>query len=100
MISLLLHADFSGKKVALFGTGDQSAYSDTFVDGMGILYETLKNSNAEFTGAWPSEGYGHSGSRAMKDGQFVGLVIDEDNQPDMTENRIREWVERLKKDLI
>lgn len=88
--------DLKGKKVALFGTGDQSCYPDTFVDALGLLYEVLKNSGAEFVGEWPTEGYEHSGSKAVKDGKFVGLALDENNQPDETEARIRAWVAQVK----
>ena len=34
--------DLSGKKVAVFGLGDQEAYPDTFVDGLGILANKVK----------------------------------------------------------
>jgi flavodoxin I len=91
--------DLAGKKVALFGTGDQIMYEDTYCDAMGILYETLQNSHAEFVGIWPTEGYEHSDSRAVVDGKFVGLALDEDNQNDLTADRIREWVAKLKTEL-
>ena len=99
IINKLSKADFSGKKVALFGTGDQNAYTDTFVDAIGLLYEALENSGAEFIGAWPSEGYDHSESKAVKNGAFVGLALDEDNQSEMTDERIAKWVQNLKQNL-
>jgi flavodoxin I len=43
-IEILNKVDFTGKKVALFGLGDQSTYTDSFVDAMGILYDRLKES--------------------------------------------------------
>jgi len=30
------------------------------------------------------------------DGKFVGLVIDEDNQPELTDKRINTWIENIK----
>ena len=39
--------DMTGKKVALFGLGDQERYPDNFVDGIGILAEAFTKSNAE-----------------------------------------------------
>ena len=33
--------DMTGKKVALFGLGDQERYPDNFVDGIGILAEAF-----------------------------------------------------------
>lgn len=99
VINKLSEADFSGKKVALFGTGDQNAYTDTFVDAIGLLYEALENSGAEFIGAWPSEGYEYSDSKAERNGMFVGLALDEDNQAEMTDERIAKWVQNLKQNL-
>ena len=42
--------DMTGKKVALFGLGDQERYPDNFVDGIGILAEAFTQSNAELVG--------------------------------------------------
>ena len=33
--------DFSGKKIAYFGCGDQSIYSSSFLDALGILEEKI-----------------------------------------------------------
>jgi flavodoxin I len=33
---------------------------------------------------------------AVVDGMFVGLPIDEDNEYDLTEERLTAWVEKLK----
>jgi flavodoxin I len=88
--------DFSGKKVALFGTGDPQGYPDSFVDAIGIIYEKLVEQGAEIVGFWPTDGYEYDSSKAEKDGRFVGLVIDEDNQSDLTEERIDKWIEDLK----
>ena len=91
--------DLKGKKAALFGTGDQSSYSDTFVDALAILHDALQKAGADIIGAWPAEGYDYSDSQAVKDGMFVGLAIDEDNQSDLTDERINKWVSRLKENL-
>jgi flavodoxin I len=88
--------DWAGKKVALFGTGDPQGYPDSFVDAIGILYEALTGKGADVVGFWPVDGYEYDASRAEKDGRFVGLVIDEDNQGDLTEERIKTWIEDLK----
>ena len=37
----LTKMNLTGKTIALFGLGDSSTYSDTFVDGMGIIYRAL-----------------------------------------------------------
>ncbi len=91
--------NLQGKKVALFGTGDQNGYPDTFVDGIGILYDAFVSAGATVVGMWPTEGYEHSSSRAVRNGTFVGLALDDDNQPGMTEERVRAWVALVKPEL-
>ncbi|HAH70803.1 MAG TPA: flavodoxin [Succinivibrionaceae bacterium] len=89
--------DFSGKTVALFGTGDQIGYPDTFLDGMGMLYETFQFRGAKFVGFWPTEGYDFTSPLPLLDeNHFVGLAIDEDNQPELTDARIAKWVEMIR----
>ncbi len=95
-INNLKGLDLSGKKVAVFGTGDQESYPDTFVDAMGILYDAVAETKATLIGNWPVDGYDYGESRAVRDGEFVGLALDEDNQADLTEERISRWVETLK----
>ncbi|MGP9812205.1 flavodoxin FldA [Rhodopseudomonas sp. NSM] len=91
----LQQARLTGKKVALFGTGDQVSYPDCFVDAMGVLYDLVTEQGATVVGFTPTAGYDHTGSRAERDGQFVGLPLDQDNQSSKTEKRITEWVGRL-----
>ncbi len=88
--------DFSGKKVAYFGTGDQIGYADNFQDAMGILEEKISGLGGKTVGLWSTEGYEHEASRAVKNGKFVGLALDEDNQADFTEERIQKWADQLK----
>ncbi len=84
--------DFTGKVVALFGTGDQVGYPETFLDGMGMLYETFQFRGATFVGFWPTTGYNFTSPLPLLDhDHFVGLAIDEDNQPELTASRIKEW---------
>ncbi|HCO66188.1 MAG TPA: flavodoxin [Dysgonomonas sp.] len=90
-------ADLSGKKVALFGCGDSSSYSDTFGDALGKIYEVIKNKGVTLIGQVSTEGYTFDSSEAVVDGRFVGLLADEDNEPDMTDQRVALWVEDLKK---
>ena len=88
--------DFSGKKVAYFGTGDQVGYADNFQDAMGILEEKISSLGGTTVGHWSTDGYEHEASRAEKNGKFVGLAPDEDNQSELTEGRIQEWTTQLK----
>lgn len=92
-------ADLNGKVVALFGCGDQESYSDTFVDGIGIVWQALQNRGCTIVGETSTDGYTHSSSQAEVDGSFVGLAIDENNQGDQTADRIGVWVESIKASL-
>ena len=88
--------DFSGKKVAYFATGDQVGYPENFQDAMGILEEKISDLGGQTVGYWSADGYEHSASKAEKDGKFVGLALDEDNQSELTDERIEEWTKQLK----
>lgn len=98
-IKVLKGMDLSGKTVALFGCGDSESYSDTFCDGMGILFEDLKNSGCRFIGAVPDADYTYSSSIAVTDSKFVGLAIDDINESDKTDERVTAWTEKLKTEL-
>lgn len=95
-IDELADVDFNGKKVTYVGLGDADGYPDTFLDALGIIHEKIKDSGATFVGAWPTEGYDFEASKGVIDGKFLGLAIDEDNQKDLTEERIKKWVDQLK----
>lgn len=97
-VDSLSEIDFTGKKIALFGLGDQHEYPESFVDGLGTLYCRLPKKDG-VVGLWPIDGYKFYFSLAEKDGKFVGLVIDDHHQAEMTESRIKTWVEQLKKEL-
>ncbi len=91
--------DWSCKTVALFGMGDQYGYPDTFVDAMGLLHDVVAARGAQVVGAWEGQGYDFESSCAHRDGRFVGLALDADNQSEMTGPRIREWVQGLRGEL-
>jgi flavodoxin I len=90
-------ANLKDKKVAIFGLGDQEAYGDSFADAAGLLYNAISRKTT-IVGQWPTRGYDFIESDAVKNKKFVGLIIDEDNQKEMTGPRVKEWVEMLKKE--
>lgn len=93
--------DFSGKTVALFGLGDQESYSDNYVDAMGTIYEQVAQNGAKVVGFTSSDGYEHEESKAQQaNGDFVGLALDEDNQSDLTHDRIALWCNQIKDELV
>lgn len=90
--------ELKGKKVALFGLGDQVKYPENFIDGVGILADTFESAGARVIGLTPVKGYDFEKSRALRGGKFAGLAIDLENQPMLTDERIKSWVEQLKKE--
>ncbi|MBE0639252.1 MAG: flavodoxin FldA [Bacteroidales bacterium] len=96
-MEMVQQTDLRNKKIALFGLGDQENFPDSFADGIGVLYNQIAD-KSKVVGAWPTEGYEFDESEAVKDGKFVGLVIDEDNQSKLTDERVKKWVEMLKKE--
>ncbi|MEO0853263.1 MAG: flavodoxin [Cyanobacteria bacterium J06648_11] len=90
--------DFSGKTIALFGPGDCQGHSKHFVGALGILYDQFKVLGANIVGAVSAEEYSFEKSTAIRDGQFVGLPLDEVNESEKTDQRIADWLESLKPD--
>ena len=88
--------DFGGKRVAFFGLGDQENYPDTFVDAMGIIARAVQARGGTIVGTTSTDGYTFDSSEAEERGAFLGLALDEDNQPDQSQNRIAAWVAGLK----
>ena len=85
--------DYSQKTIALFGLGDQFGYGDFFLDAMGMLHDVIKGRGAKLVGYWSTEGYEFDASKALIEGSntFAGLAIDEDQQPELTSDRINRW---------
>ena len=76
-LKTLQGSDLSGKTIAIFGCGDSSSYSDTFVGGMGELYNGIKASGAK----------------------FIGLPLDDINEDDKTDTRIEGWLAAITPEL-
>lgn len=88
--------DLRGKYLAVFGTGDQIGYPDTFVDAIGMVAERMRNTGARLVGRWPADGYSFAASRAAVGGiELLGLAIDEDNEPDLTAGRVAGWAAQI-----
>lgn len=83
------------KTVAIFGLGDQENYCDNFLDAMGTIYDKVVQSGATVVGSWPIDGYDFSESTAVRDGEFIGLGLDEDNQSELSDERISQWIELI-----
>jgi len=85
-----------GKKVAVFGVGDQQSYSDYYCDAAGELYDLFEAKGCKMFGFTSTDGYEHQSSKAERDGKFIGLMCDEDNQYDLSEDRAKAWIAQLK----
>lgn len=94
-LKALQEADLKGKTIAFFGCGDCSTYSDTFVGGIGELYNGLKDSGANFIGSVDTDDYTFDGSEAVIDGKFIGLPLDDINEDDKTDERIASWIDQI-----
>lgn len=96
-VKVLQSADLNGKIVALFGCGDSESYGDTFCDAIGLLYQEIKDKGCTLTGHGIStDGYLHTDSVALDaEGNFLGLALDEMNQPELTDSRIAAWAEQI-----
>lgn len=88
--------DFNDKLVAIFGLGDQEDYAEYFVDAMAPLRDIVEAKGAIMVGQWSTEGYEFEESKALIDeNTFIGLALDEDRQPELTESRVDAWIEQL-----
>ncbi|MBY5992065.1 flavodoxin FldA [Ferrimonas balearica] len=88
--------DFNDKLVAIFGCGDQEDYAEYFLDAMGQIGDIVRERGAIIVGHTSTEGYDFEASKALvDDNTFVGLGIDEDRQPELTEERVDAWVKQI-----
>lgn len=98
-VDLLNDIDYTGKKIALFGTGDQEGYPDSFISALKEIYDKVVENGGTVIGLTSTEGYNFDESESVVDGMFIGLAIDEDCQSNLTEKRISAWVDNLKQEL-
>lgn len=87
---------YEGKTLAIYGLGDHVTYSQTFVDHIGLLGRELKKNGATLVGQVPTDGYEFDESEAVADGKFMGLPLDEDFEPELTDERVKKWVEQIR----
>ncbi len=88
--------NLAGKKAALFGLGDQYGYPDSYLDAMDALGEKVIALGGELVGFnLVDDSYEFEYSLAVIDDVFIGLALDEENQSDLTQKRVRQWVQTL-----
>lgn len=93
------NSSLAGKKIAIFGLGNQKGYPDNFGDAIGVFAEIFENKGAELIGFTSTNGYDFEASKALRGNKFAGLLIDEDIQSDLSPGRVKAWVKQIKKEL-
>ena len=91
-------ASLAGKAIAVFGLGDHITYSHGFVDHLGVVGKELMKSGATLVGKVSAEGYEFDESEAVIDDEFIGLPIDEDFEPELTDERVAAWIKVISAD--
>ncbi len=97
----LKELDLTGKKIALFGLGDSYGYSENFLDALGLLWDEIKGlGSPELIGVWPTETYVFDESKGkFDDNHFLGLGLDEENDADLHDERIKAWTTQVRGEL-
>ena len=91
--------NLSGKKVAIFGLGDSSTYTENYCDAMEELHRYFKDAGASMVGYVSTSEYTFDESKSVLGDTFCGLPLDEDSESDMTDTRISKWVDQLKDEI-
>jgi flavodoxin I len=88
----LAGSDMKGKKVAIFGLGDQNGYGFNFLDAVGMLADDMMDHGAQLWGLWSTNGYEFEDSKGQVEEFFLGAGMDQEGQADATPKRVKEWV--------
>lgn len=88
--------NLQGKKVAVFGLGDQVSYAENYADATGELHDVFQGLGAQMFGYTSMEGYEHEDSKAIRGDKFCGLLCDMVNQEELSEERVQKWVAQLR----
>jgi len=95
----LINSDLKGKKIALFGLGNQMMYPRNFVDAIGFFGKALEEKGVVLIGKTDTYGYSFEESSAHIGDSFIGLPIDHDTEEHLTDERVEKWVSSIKKEL-
>ncbi|MCL3781132.1 flavodoxin [Prolixibacteraceae bacterium JC049] len=90
--------DLKGKQFGIYGLGDQKGYPENFGDAVGLMEEALVKQGAKVVGYTTTDGYEFERSQAIREDQFCGLILDQENQGRLTNDRVKAWVEKLKQE--
>ncbi|MBN1116803.1 MAG: flavodoxin [Bacteroidales bacterium] len=90
--------DLKGKKIAIYGNGDQKGYPENFCDAVGLMAGILEKQGAEIVGFTSADGYTFESSSALRNDKFCGLALDFENQAKQNNKRVEDWCTQLKKE--
>ncbi len=88
--------DFTGITAAFFGCGDQVGYADNFLEAIGLLAKPFMYNGGTLIGRYSTEEYQFDHSLALDGDDFLGLGLDNDNEEELTEERLVIWGELIK----
>ncbi|MFO8021452.1 MAG: flavodoxin [Perlabentimonas sp.] len=95
MVPAIEDLKLKGKRIALFGNGDQVKYPENFGDAVGLLAEVFESAGAKAIGQTSTHGYTFESSKALKNNKFLGLILDFENQHKKNKDRVKSWVEKI-----
>ena len=87
--------DFTGKKVAIYGLGDQNGYGYNFLDAVGVIADEIYIQGGFCYGYWHTGTYEFADSLAQDGDFFMGLGIDIEGQADMSDARFEKWAPQV-----
>ncbi len=99
MLEQIGKLNLTGKKVAIFGLGDSSTYTENFCDAMEELHAFFMKSGATMVGYVKKDGYTFEESKSVLGDYFCGLPLDEDSESDLTDARLQKWADDLKNEI-
>ncbi|MBN1926785.1 MAG: flavodoxin [Prolixibacteraceae bacterium] len=97
-VPALEELDLKGKKIAIYGLGDQKGYPENFNDGVGIFASIVEKCGAKLVGFTSREGYTYEHSAAERGDSFCGLCLDQENQARLSGKRVKDWALQLEKE--
>ncbi len=99
MLDDISDLNLTGKKVAIFGLGDSSTYTENFCDAMEELHSYFVKAGATMVGYVSKSGYTFDDSKSAIGDKFCGLPLDEDSESDLTDQRLEAWANQLKSEI-
>ncbi len=103
--------NLSNQCAAIYGLGDQIGYPKWYQDAIGFLFSQLQACGAKLYGLWPTNeciidqwvedkallNHVFEQSQGVTDDNqfFLGLPLDEENQPNLTLPRLKLWLQNV-----